>query len=118
VKLAVKQLLDNALKYSASNSPVAIRGFSSDDAVGLEITDHGEGISPQEQARIFQRFYRSPSVRDQMPGFGLGLSIAHRIVQAHGGDLTVRSRPGETTFRLALPVDRSNRINSRQGVVS
>jgi two-component system sensor histidine kinase KdpD len=118
VKLAVKQLLDNALKYSASNSPVSIRAFSSDGTVGLEITDHGKGISPQEQVRIFRRFYRSPSVQDQMPGFGLGLSIAHRIMEAHGGDLTVRSKPGETTFRLALPLDRSNRVNSRQGVAS
>jgi two-component system sensor histidine kinase KdpD len=116
VKLAVKQLLDNALKYSASSSPVELRAFSADGTVVMEITDHGKGISPQEQVRVFQRFYRSPSVRDQMPGFGLGLSIAHRIIQAHGGDLTVRSKPGETTFRLALPIERPNRANAHEGV--
>src|SRR5215813_8714509 len=109
VKLAVKQLLDNALKYSPSSSPVAIQAFRSDGTVGLEITDHGKGISAQEQTRIFQRFYRSPAVQDQIPGFGLGLSIAYRIMQAHGGDLTVRSHPGETIFCLTLPIERPMR---------
>jgi len=104
MKVAVKQILDNALKYSPSDKPVSIHVFSSNGAVALEITDHGKGISEEEQARIFDRFYRGPLVRDQIPGSGLGLSIAHRILQAHGGDLTVRSSPGETTFRVVLPV--------------
>jgi len=103
MKVAIKQLLDNALKYSPSNTPVAIRIFRNNGTEALEITDHGKGISEHEQVRIFDRFYRSPSVQDQIPGSGLGLSIAHRILQAHGGDLTVRSHPGETTFSLALP---------------
>jgi signal transduction histidine kinase len=103
IKVAVKQLLDNALKYSPSTAPVSIRAFRNDGTVALEITDAGKGISEAEQARIFDRFYRSPSVQARIPGSGLGLSIAHRILQAHGGDLTVRSRPGETTFCLVLP---------------
>jgi two-component system, OmpR family, sensor histidine kinase KdpD len=106
IKLATKQLLDNALKYSPPESPVTIHAFSTDGTVGFEITDRGAGISSEEQARVFQRFYRGTSVQNQITGFGLGLSIAHRIMQAHGGDLTVRSRPGETTFRLTLPVQR------------
>jgi two-component system, OmpR family, sensor histidine kinase KdpD len=113
IKLATKQLLDNALKYSPPEKPVTIHAFSSDGAVGFDITDHGAGISEQEQAHIFQRFYRGTSVQNQVTGFGLGLSIAHRIMQAHGGDLTVRSRPGETTFRLTLPVQRPTRRNAK-----
>jgi two-component system sensor histidine kinase KdpD len=109
IKLATKQLLDNALKYSPPDKPVTIHGFSSDGTVGFDITDHGAGISPEEQTHIFQRFYRGSSVQNHITGFGLGLSIAHRIMQAHGGDLTVRSRPGETTFRLTLPVQRANK---------
>jgi two-component system OmpR family sensor kinase len=70
----------------------------------LDITDFGEGIPVREQAHIFERFYRSPSVQNQIPGSGLGLSIAKSIAQAHGGNLTVSSSPGETTFRLALPL--------------
>ena len=69
------------------------------------VTDQGQGdSSAASRARIFDRFYRSPSVQQQMPGSGLGLSIAQSIAQAHDGDLTVTSRPGETTFRLTLPV--------------
>jgi len=106
IKLAIKQLLDNALKYSPPTSPVKLRVQSADGTVSLEVTDQGAGIAAQEQPRVFQRFYRSPSVLAQIPGSGLGLSIAHRIVQAHGGELTLTSRPGETTFRMTLPVER------------
>lgn len=105
LKLAIKQILVNALKYSPSSMPVMIQTFPNNGAVALEITDHGKGIPEQEQGRIFDRFYRSPMVQDQIPGSGLGLSIAQRILQAHKGALTVRSRPGETTFRLVLPIE-------------
>jgi signal transduction histidine kinase len=75
-----------------------------DGTVTLEVTDRGKGIPLQEQSRIFDRFYRSPAVQERMPGSGLGLSIASRIAQAHHGELTVESQPGETKFRLTLPV--------------
>lgn len=65
-----------------------------------------KSIPADEQLRIFDRFYRSPSVKRQIPGSGLGLSIAHGIVRAHNGELTVSSRPGLTTFRITLPVHR------------
>jgi two-component system sensor histidine kinase KdpD len=107
VKLAIKQVLDNALKYSPPGTPVTLRVQSTNGTVALEITDHGKGIPVQEQPRIFQRFYRSPSLQTQVPGSGLGLSIAHRILEAHDGNLTVTSQPGETTFRMVLPVDRT-----------
>ena len=106
VKLAIKQLLDNALKYSSVEKPVVVRTYGADDRLTIEITDCGHGIPNEEQTRIFERFYRSPAIKEQIPGSGLGLSIAHRIVQAHGGDLTVTSRPGETTFRMILPAMR------------
>jgi two-component system sensor histidine kinase KdpD len=103
VKLAIKQLLDNALKYSPPGTPVTLR-VRGNGAVILEVTDHGKGIPVLEQPRIFQRFYRSPAVQTLIPGSGLGLSIAHRIAQAHKGDLIVVSRPGETTFKMTLPI--------------
>ncbi len=103
-KLAIKQVLDNALKYSPPELPIEVQTAAEKDVLSLEITDHGRGISPAEQGRVFQRFYRSPSVEKRIPGSGLGLSIAHRILQAHRGDLTVASEPGRTTFRLTLPL--------------
>lgn len=103
VRLAVKQLLDNALKYSGPGTPVTVRVRDVDGMMTVDVTDHGKGIPRVEQTRIFDRFYRSPSVTKQMPGSGLGLSIAHGISRAHNGELTVTSRPGETTFRLSLP---------------
>ena len=105
VKLALKQVLDNALKYSPPDSAVAIRVRANGQAVFIDVTDHGAGISPEDNARIFERFYRGRSVRNRIPGSGLGLNIAYSIMQAHHGDLTVTSQPGETTFRMTLPVD-------------
>jgi len=74
-----------------------------DGVLTVEITDYGKGIPDQEQRRIFERFYRSPAVKGQMPGSGLGLGIADGIVRAHNG-VTVSSHPGQTTFRIDLPV--------------
>jgi two-component system, OmpR family, sensor histidine kinase KdpD len=104
VRLALRQLLDNALKYSPAHTPVTVHIHNGDGINTVEITDRGQGIPIAEQERIFERFYRSQAVKHQVPGSGLGLSIAHSIARAHGGDLTVTSRPGETTFRLTLPL--------------
>ena len=107
VKLAIKQLLDNALKYSPPDAPVKIRVYDGGGIITVAVTDQGKGIPAHEQNRIFERLYRSPSVQHQIPGSGLGLSIARDIVRAHHGDLSVTSRPGETTFRLTLPVEQN-----------
>jgi len=104
IKLAIKQLLDNAMKYSPPDTPVSVRVHNG-NGVTVAVTDYGKGIPVQEQSRIFERLYRSPSVQNQIPGSGLGLSIAQNIVRAHHGDLTVTSQPGETTFRFTLPAD-------------
>lgn len=104
VMLAVKQVLDNALKYSMPSSPVSIRVGRAGDSIAIEIVDRGKGIPLQEQKRIFERFYRSPVVKQQIPGSGLGLSIANSIIQAHHGELALTSASGETTFRLSFPL--------------
>ncbi len=103
MKLAFKQLLDNALKYSPTEKPVTAQIQNSAGWITVAVTDHGTGIPIVEQSRVFDRMYRSPSIARQIPGSGLGLSIAQSIVRAHHGELTVSSRPGETTFRLKLP---------------
>ncbi|MBZ5582017.1 MAG: DUF4118 domain-containing protein [Acidobacteriia bacterium] len=105
IRLAIRQILDNALKYSPPGAPVSVRVATENGMLAIEITDQGKGIAPEEQGRIFERFYRGQSTSRQIPGSGLGLSIARSIVHAHGGALSATSRPGETTFRITLPVD-------------
>src|SRR5262249_43499190 len=102
---------DNALKYSPPNTPITIRVNNGSGIVTIAITDCGKGIPAQERSRIFERHYRSPSVQRQIPGSGLGLNIARNIVRAHQGDLTLTSAPGETTFRLTLPIVKKGVIN-------
>jgi two-component system, OmpR family, sensor histidine kinase KdpD len=98
-RLALRQLLDNAIKYSPPDSPVTVRV----GAGTFEVSNLGKEIPASEQRRIFDRFYRGAAVKQRIPGSGLGLSIAHAIAKAHGGELAVESAGGETTFRLTLP---------------
>lgn len=111
LRLAVKQLLDNALKYSTADSPLNIGIHETGSNIEVHITNNGSWIPPEELHRVFERFYRSPSVKQQIPGSGLGLSIARSIVQAHGGNLTVVSRPGETTFQMSVPTQQNGGNN-------
>jgi two-component system, OmpR family, sensor histidine kinase KdpD len=100
--LAIKQLLDNALKYSTPGSPVRIAAAREGERVSIAVTDRGPGIAPADRERIFERFYRGGATQ-QIPGSGLGLSIAQSIARAHGGELTLESGAGTTTFRITLP---------------
>lgn len=90
-----QNLLANAIKYGASGRWIGIRGGSTGDDVQITIADRGIGIAAAEQARIFEPFYRaSDVVSAQVQGAGLGLSLVRRIVEAHGGRVTLRSTPG------------------------
>ncbi|HET8547020.1 MAG TPA: ATP-binding protein [Bryobacteraceae bacterium] len=101
--LAVRQLLDNAFRYSPAGTPVRVSVVREAGTIAVAITDQGAGIPAEEQARIFDRFYRGRAAQS-IHGSGLGLSIAKRVAQAHGGDVVVASRPGETTFTLRIPL--------------
>jgi two-component system, OmpR family, sensor histidine kinase KdpD len=103
IRLAIRQLLENALKYSPTGSPINVTLAQTADTVMVEVTNGGAGIPMSEQSRVFDRFFRGAASRQQVPGTGLGLSIAHSIATAHRGSLTLASRPGSTTFTLALP---------------
>ena len=103
----VANVLDNALKYTAAGGRVMIKLADEGQQVRLSIEDTGVGISAEELPRIFQRFYRCDWSRSEY-GNGLGLSLALAFVRAHGGDITVRSTPGEgSAFTILLPRSRS-----------
>ncbi len=102
---ALLNLLQNAFKYTGDDKRIALRVLKEGSEVIIEVEDNGVGIPRREQKRVFERFYRIDSLLTRATeGSGLGLSIALRIVQAHGGKITVDSAPGNgTTFRLHLP---------------
>jgi signal transduction histidine kinase len=99
----ISNLLSNAMKYGGDRKLIHVAITDTGGAVELSIRDHGLGISPQDQERIFERFERLISVR-HFGGFGLGLWIVRQIAEAHGGRVSVDSVPGEgSTFRVEVP---------------
>jgi heavy metal sensor kinase len=98
-------LVDNGLKYTPSGGRVSLSLQRCGAGAVLHVSDTGIGLSPEEQARIFQRFYRSAAARVQgQRGTGLGLCIAQSIAEAHGGCIQLESTPGRgSTFTLCLP---------------
>ncbi len=102
--LALVQILDNAAKYSFQDSLVRISADCSNSQAVLRIHNQGSYIPLSERNKVFMRFYRSPSVEHRAPGTGLGLSVAKKAVEAHGGKISIESdvQTG-TTFVIAIP---------------
>lgn len=108
LRQVVANLVANALAHTPEETPVVLR-VSTDAATAtasLEVVDRGPGLSPEQSARVFERFYRADASRSRAHGgSGLGLSIVAALVAAHGGRVEVDSRPGEgATFRVLLPL--------------
>jgi PAS domain S-box-containing protein len=102
----VINLVGNAVKFTPEGGRVDVALVTEPDAAVIEVADTGIGIPPEEQERLFTRFFRSSLAQQQaIPGSGLGLSIANAIVDKHGGSMSVESEPGQgTTFRVRLPL--------------
>jgi two-component system OmpR family sensor kinase len=104
--LAIYNLLDNAIKYSTPADAVEVRVREDGRALFIEVADGGAGIASQDQQRIFDDLYRGENARET-DGSGLGLALARRIVQLHGGEISLRSDPAlgrGTVFTIRLPV--------------
>jgi two-component system sensor histidine kinase SenX3 len=103
---AIGNLMDNALKYSPRESPVRLTARCDDCNLSISVTDLGPGIPAKEQTRIFERFYRGEGELTRIvKGAGIGLSLVKRIVEDHGGSVTVRSFPGEgSSFTIDLKI--------------
>jgi signal transduction histidine kinase len=101
VERIVQNLLSNAFKYTPDGGAVSLVVRVGDGSVTLEVTDSGMGISPRDQVRLFEPFYRAPEAqRRAIPGSGLGLALVRRLVQAHGGEVTLTSQVGVGTSVL------------------
>ena len=104
-------LVNNALKYSKDKKFIGVSLYHTNGSVKLEVRDHGIGIPPNEQEKIFEKFYRcgDPLVHN-IKGSGLGLSLVRHIVCAHGGEVKVESTPEKgSKFTIALPLDPTSR---------
>ncbi len=102
---AFRNLIDNAIRYSPEGTRVGVGIRSREGLVQVSVADQGAGITPEEQERIFERFYRIDAARSrQTGGTGLGLSIVKHVVANHGGEVTVWSQAGQgSTFTVRLP---------------
>lgn len=106
IEQAVLNLLANAMKYSGQAREIQLRVTAEADGVVVSVTDHGIGIAPADQERIFEKFYRASTPENRhIPGTGLGLTLVDYITRGHGGSVRVASAPGQgSTFSLVLPL--------------
>jgi signal transduction histidine kinase len=105
---AVTVVLDNAIKYSPAGSTVWLAGAQQDGQGALSVKDQGSGIAEADLPHIFDRFYqadRSRTTSETASGYGIGLSIARKIIEQHDGKIIVTSTPGKgSSFKIELPL--------------
>jgi signal transduction histidine kinase len=104
---ALLNLLHNAMKYSGDSREIGLRLKKRDGYALIQVIDHGIGISPQEQKKIFEKFYRAATPENErIAGTGLGLALVSHIVESHGGRLELESEPGKgSAFSILLPLE-------------
>jgi signal transduction histidine kinase len=102
----IGNLVDNAIKYTPPGHEVTISAGQEEDRAWVRVADTGPGIPPEEQALIFTPFYQGGHGRRIKQGMGLGLSIARDLAEAHNGQITLESTPGQgSQFTLWLPLN-------------
>jgi signal transduction histidine kinase len=108
IEQALLNLLSNAMKYSGDSRDIELKLEKKEDQAVIHVADRGIGIDPQEQKKIFNKFYRVPSAENERTaGTGLGLSLVAHIVEAHGGRLKIESTKGQgSVFSIYLPIKR------------
>jgi two-component system sensor histidine kinase KdpD len=103
IELVLFNLVENALKYTPSGSPIEIGARLGDGALLVEVADRGPGLPPGQEESVFEKFYRGRREGDPS-GVGLGLSICRGILEAHGGAILAANREGGgSVFRIMLP---------------
>ncbi len=104
IKQAILNLISNAIKYNRPNGKIILGAENGQDDVTITVKDSGIGIPEEHMAGLFTKFYRVPGSEQHAQGTGLGLSIVKRIIEGHGGEISVESVEREgTTFKIRLP---------------
>jgi signal transduction histidine kinase len=108
IRQVLNNLLQNAIAHTGKGGNIDVTGEQRADEIVISVTDNGEGISAEDLPNIFERFYRVDKSRTRSTGgSGLGLTIAKRFVEAHGGEISVKSQQGKgSTFTFTLPINR------------
>jgi signal transduction histidine kinase len=106
LKRAVANLLENAVRLAPAGSRIRLATGSEDDRAWIAVADEGPGIAPEDQDRVFDRFWRADKARSRADGgTGLGLAIVRQIAESHGGQVRLQSKPGVgSSFVIWLPV--------------
>lgn len=122
ISQVILNLLANAQKYSPEGAPITLKLERGDDACSISVSDRGVGIPPEMLSHLFERFYRVPGIEPQTGshvGLGLGLYISHKIVESHGGTITVQSHPGSgSTFSITLPLSRATAVEGQDSATT
>lgn len=106
IKQVVINLLNNAIKYNQAGGQVLVNAWKTGDTVSFSIQDNGVGIPEADLPHVFEKFYRAHNIQEAYPGTGLGLSICNRIIEIHGGTISVQSQVNAgSTFTVELPID-------------
>ncbi|MFO8102426.1 MAG: ATP-binding protein [Dehalococcoidia bacterium] len=106
IQQVISNLLDNALKFTPPKGEIKLSAKSDESNVIVEVQDTGRGMSKQEQDRVFEPYHRLADDQGRMSGLGLGLALCKRLVELHGGQIWVKSRPGKgALFSFRLPAD-------------
>ena len=104
VERALANLLDNALRYTPAGGTVRVAVVREAGEIRVQVSDTGPGVLPEDQPRVFERFFQADTCREQRGTAGLGLAIVQRVAELHGGRAGLESRPGHgATFFIALP---------------
>jgi signal transduction histidine kinase len=114
IEQVLRNLLDNAVKYSPNGGLIVVRGEQREDEIIVSVADQGVGLAPEHLNRLFEKFFRVESgLGHRVVGSGLGLPISRTIVESHGGRIWAESQEGEgTTLYFTLPVHTHEEVNA------
>jgi len=117
LRQVVQNLLGNALKFTPQGGTILLRAREKDSSLVVEVEDTGPGISPEDQERVFELYYRGRGTRDQPIGLGIGLALCKTLVEHHGGKIWLQSEKGKgSTFGFSIPLATEDQLKEEPEV--